>query len=102
MDHAKESPSAANAGAESNSATTFKLALSLPDADVLARARRHDHGLLVTAERADGVVTQQIYTNLPAASRKVAKVRARGLAAALTLVRLVPVVGSVEVGGDAL
>lgn len=59
--------------------------------DLAARARRHDHGVLVVAERADGTVTSQVYENLGAAERKVWRTRARGLSATLTLVRLVPV-----------
>ncbi|QOK21392.1 hypothetical protein IGS73_09380 [Janibacter indicus] len=56
-----------------------------------ARARRHDHGVLVLAERRDGVVTSQVFANLDAAERKVTRTRARGLAASLVLVRITPV-----------
>lgn len=56
-----------------------------------ARARRHDHGVLVLAERRDGVVTSQVFANLDAAVRKVARTRGRGLSASLVLVRIVPV-----------
>lgn len=59
--------------------------------DLAARARRHDHGVLVLAERRDGVVTSQVYADLGAAERKVWRTRAKGLQASLTLVRLVPV-----------
>lgn len=59
--------------------------------DLAARARRHDHGVLVLAERKDGSVVSQVYSNLPAAERKVWRTRERGLSASLTLVRIVPV-----------
>jgi len=59
--------------------------------DLALLARRHDYALLVVAERSDGVVTSQVYTNLTAAERKVTRTRERGLTATLTLVRLVPV-----------
>lgn len=62
----------------------------LSSSDLRTRAKRHDYALLVLAERADGVICSQIYTNLPAAERKVTRTRARGLQASLTLVRLVP------------
>ena len=75
----------------------------LPVSEVLARARRADYALLVTYQRADGRVCRQLYAgNIAAAERKVARCRERGLPASIALVRLVPVVGSVEVGGDAL
>lgn len=71
--------------------------------DLAARARRHDHGVLVLAERKDGIVTSQVYSNLPAAEAKVWRTRDRGLSASLRLVRLVPV-GHVDLdelgGGD--
>ena len=100
MDHEKENPSAANAGAQSNSVATFKLASTIPSAaDILARARRHDYGLLVTYERRDGRVASQVYAgNIAAAEQKVRRCHRAGLAATMTLVRLVPVVGSTEVG----
>lgn len=77
-----------------------------PHADPLARARRHDHAVLVLAERADGVVCSQLFTNLAAAERKVLRTRERGLSASLTLVRLLPLPWAVPdeyalVGGDA-
>lgn len=59
--------------------------------DLAARARRHDHGVLVLAERRDGVVTSQVFANLDAAERKVARTHERGFTASLTLVRIVPV-----------
>lgn len=59
--------------------------------DLALLARRHDFGLLVVAERSDGIVTSQVYMNLPAAERKVTRTRERGLTATLTLLRLVPV-----------
>lgn len=59
--------------------------------NLAARARRHDHGVLVLAERKDGVVTSQVYSNLPAAETKVWRTRERGLSASLVLVRIVPV-----------
>lgn len=58
--------------------------------DLASRARRHDHGVLVLAERKDGVVVSQVYADLAAAERKVQRTRERGLSATLTLVRLVP------------
>lgn len=60
-------------------------------ADLASRARRHDHGVLVLAERRDGVVTSQVFADLAAAERKVWRTRERGLSASLQLVRLVPV-----------
>lgn len=72
--------------------------------DLAARARRHDHGVLVLAERRDRVVTSQVFADLAAAERKVWRTRERGLSASLQLVRLVPV-GTVRLdeltGGDA-
>lgn len=59
--------------------------------DLAARARRHDHGVLVLAERKDGTVLSQVYSNLPAAERKVQRTRERGLSASLVLVRITPV-----------
>lgn len=59
--------------------------------DLAARARRHDHGVLVLAERRDGIVTSQVFADLAAAERKVWRTRERGLSASLALVRLVPV-----------
>ena len=59
--------------------------------DLERRARRHDHGVLVLAERRDGVVTSQVFADLAAAERKVWRTRERGLSASLALVRLVPV-----------
>lgn len=58
-----------------------------------ARARRHDHGVLVLAERRDGIVTSQVFADLAAAERKVWRTRERGLSASLQLVRLLPVMG---------
>lgn len=72
--------------------------------DLAARARRHDHGVLVLAERRDGVVVSQVFADLPAAERKVARTRARGLSASLTLVRLLPVLvlpDELDTAGDA-
>lgn len=60
-------------------------------ADLASRARRHDHGVLVLAERRDGIVTSQVFADLAAAERKVWRTRERGLSASLQLVRLVPV-----------
>ncbi|MGN7247096.1 hypothetical protein ACTHQ1_05095 [Janibacter anophelis] len=59
--------------------------------DLAARARRHDHGVLVLATRKDGIVTSQVFADLAAAERKVWRTRERGLSASLTLVRIVPV-----------
>ena len=59
--------------------------------DLAARARRHDHGVLVLAERRDGIVTSQVFADLAAAERKVWRTRERGLSASLQLVRLMPV-----------
>lgn len=81
--------------------------LSIPEAtDIHLRARRHDHAILVLAERIDGIVTTQLFTNLAAAEMKVARTRERGLAASLTLVRLTPMPWAIPadyalVGGDA-
>lgn len=58
--------------------------------ELASRARRHDHGVLVLAERRDGVVVSQVFADLAAAERKVQRTRERGLSASLTLVRLVP------------
>ena len=71
-------------------------------ADLASRARRHDHGVLVLAERRDGVVTSQVFADLAAAERKVWRTRERGLSASLQLVRLVPVrhVDLDELGGE--
>lgn len=66
-----------------------------------ARARRHDHGVLVLAERRDGIVTSQVFADLAAAERKVWRTRERGLSASLQLVRLVPVLGvDLDEGGQ--
>lgn len=70
-------------------------------ADLAARARRHDHGVLVLSERRDGVVCAQVFADLGAAERKVWRTRERGLSASLTLVRLLPVahLDPDEIGG---
>lgn len=73
--------------------------------DLAARARRHDHGVMVLAERRDGIVTSQVFADLAAAERKVWRTRERGLSASLALVRLVPVHVDLDVdvqhgGGD--
>ena len=68
-----------------NQAATQSL---IEDTDILSRARRHDHALLVVAERADRVITTQVFMSLEAAERKVARTRERGLAASLHLVRV--------------
>lgn len=65
--------------------------------DLAARARRHDHGVLVLAERRDGIVTSQVFADLSAAERKVWRTRERGLSASLALVRLVPVHVEIDV-----
>lgn len=69
--------------------------------DLAARARRHDHGVLVLSERRDGVVTSQVFADLTAAERKVWRTRERGLSASLALVRIMPVpfVDLDELGG---
>lgn len=59
--------------------------------ELAARARRAEFGVRVLAERRDGVVVAQVYSDLPAAERKVSRTRERGLRAELHLVRLVPV-----------
>lgn len=94
----KGSPSAANAGAQSNSSADFKLGSILPAADVLARARRADYVIRVRVQRADGVVLVQHYASLSAAERRVRRAHDRGLAADICLCRVTPIVGSVEVG----
>lgn len=60
-------------------------------ADLARLARRHDFGVLVLAERRDGVVVTQVFASLDAAERKVCRTHERGLSASLTLVRLTPV-----------
>lgn len=65
--------------------------VSTQSTDLAARARRHDFAVRVLAERRDGVVVAQVYADLPAAERKVARTRERGLSAQMHLVRLVPV-----------
>lgn len=67
------------------------LNLTAQFSDLAARARRHDHGVLVLSERKDGTVVSQVYSNLPAAETKVWRTRERGLSASLVLVRIVPV-----------
>lgn len=62
-------------------------------ADIEARAQRVEFALLVLSERADGVICSQLYTNLKAAERKVARTRERNLSARMTLVRLEHVSG---------
>lgn len=62
-------------------------------ADIEARAERVEFALLVLSERADGVICSQLYTNLKAAERKVARTRERDLWARMTLVRLEHVSG---------
>ena len=90
-------------GTEAAESVSQALPKILAASEVLARARRADYALLVTYQRADGRVCRQLYAgNIAAAERKVARCRERGLPASIALVRLVPVVGSVEVGGDAL
>lgn len=71
-----------------NQAATQSL---IEDTDILSRARRHDHALLVVAERADRVVTTQVFMSLEAAERKVARTHERGLVASMHLVKLTPV-----------
>lgn len=60
-------------------------------ADLAQLAKRHDFGVLVLAERRDGVVVSQVFASLGAAERKVQRTRERCLSASLTLVRLTPV-----------
>lgn len=85
----------ATEGDESSGAANLKLSGDSTDPiDVVRLAQRHDYAVLVSAERVDGVVTQQVYTNLPAAERKLARNHERGLNATLCLVRLVPVGGA--------
>lgn len=55
----------------------------------MGRARRY--AAYVLAERIDGRIVGQVYTSLPPAERKVARAKARGLRATITLVELVPV-----------
>lgn len=59
--------------------------------DLERLAARHDYAVRVVAERADGVLVTQFYSNLPAAERKVTRTRDRGLRADMHLVRVVPV-----------
>ena len=81
-------PSANTEAAEDIRGAASESSFSLT-ADLRTRAKHHGYALLVLAERADGVICSQIYTNLPAAERKVTRTRARGLQASVTLVRLV-------------
>lgn len=80
-------PRAAEAfgGAESDSTAR--------EADVLAHGRRSEYAVRVTSERIDGAVVSRLYVNLDAAAKSVRRAHARGLAARLELVRLMPVVG---------
>lgn len=55
----------------------------------VALASVRNYAVLVSAERADGIVASQLYTNLAAAERKVKRTRDRGLSASLTLVQIV-------------
>lgn len=76
-----------------------KIVASVPrDNDIRQRSRRHDYALLVTYERADGRVCNQLYTNLPAAERRVARVKERGLQAVLTAVQILPLASTVLPG----
>lgn len=59
--------------------------------DIGRLARRHDFALLVTSQRADGIVVSQVYASLQSAERKVQRAQERGLEAAMSLVRIVPV-----------
>lgn len=63
---------------------------SAPRSDLELLAARHDDALLVTYERVDGLVVQQVFTTLASAKRKVTRAHDRGLFATLSLVRLVP------------
>lgn len=63
----------------------------LDSATVGALVLRHEYAIVVRSERRDGVMVEQVMTNLPAAERKVHRTRERGLSAGMTLVRLVPV-----------
>lgn len=74
--------------AESFDGDTHSLANT---ADVPLVARRAEFGVLVTAQRRDGVVTQQVMRNLGAAERKRDRCLAAGLRCELLLVRLVPI-----------
>lgn len=65
-------------------------------ADALILARRVDYAVLVVAQRRDGVLVSQVFTTLAAAEKKVTRTRDRGLLASLTLVRLTPVVSTVD------
>lgn len=95
---ARKSRPADNRAAQSNSAATFKLDMSVAARDVLARVKRHDFAVRVVFERADGVVCSQIYASLDAAERRVRRCHERNLAASMCLVRLVPVASAIEVG----
>ena len=68
-------------------------------ADNAPHPRRHAYAVRVVAQRRDGILTEHVLTNLPAAERRVQNARARGLAAWLELVRLVPVANDAEAGG---
>ena len=70
-DHNESRPQAADLGAAKSFGGDYPQSTGLA-----ARARRHDHGVLVLAERRDGIVTSQVFADL---------------AASLQLVRLLPV-----------
>ncbi|TWE13262.1 hypothetical protein [Rudaeicoccus suwonensis] len=76
---------------QSVSSGDFKLSSTIAEADLIARAKRHDYAIRVVFERADGRVCSQMYADLSAAERKQVRCHERGLQATLTLVRLVPV-----------
>ena len=59
--------------------------------DSRALARRPEFAVRVVTECSNGVIRTYLVTNLPAAERRVRKVRDAGRFATLSLVRLVPV-----------
>ncbi len=89
LDLTRESRPAGNGAAFTKSSDGDTRSVARPTEAALL-ARRHEYGVYVLAERADGRVCGQVFTSLPAAERKVSRARERGLAATMTLVRLVP------------
>lgn len=59
--------------------------------DIGALTRRREYAVRVWAERADGVLTEQLYASIDAATAKVRRTHERGLNARVELVRVVPV-----------
>ncbi|WP_170206799.1 hypothetical protein [Barrientosiimonas humi] len=60
-------------------------------AGLIELSRRRDFAVRCWTERADGALVEQLFVNLDSAAKKADRARARGLAARLELVRVVPV-----------